>query len=125
MGGETTIPKGDVVLGNVMINCATPIELPKPEHRHGITQRENVTNAPAGSLSDFLDAENLNFTLRPGSKLLAAIKGFPPIPFDKIGRQADAYRKLIPPRDMKLLKEGDTSKRKFSSSTDIEASNIK
>lgn len=125
MGGETTIPKGDVVLGNVMINCATPIELPKPEHRHGITQRENVTNAPPGSLSDFLDAENLNFTLRPGSKLLAAIKGFPPIPFDKIGLQADAYRKSIPPRDMKLLKEGDTSKRKFSSSTDIEASNIK
>jgi len=125
MGGETTIPKGDVVLGNVMINRATPNELPKPEHRHGITQRENVTNAPAGSLSDFLDAENLNFTLRPGSKLLAAIKGFPPIPFDKIGLQADAYRKSIPPRDMKLLKEGDTSKRKFSPSTNIDAPNIK
>ncbi len=121
-GGETTIPKGDVVLGNVIINCAVPMELPKPANQHGITQRANVTN---GSASDFLSVENLDFTLRPGSTLVAAIPGFPIIPFNRIGLQTDAYRKSIPPRDMKLLKEGDTSKRKFNSSTDIEASNRK
>jgi len=56
---------------------------------------------------------------------VAAIEGFAPIPFHDIGLQTDGYRQTITPRDMKLLKEGDTSKRKFSSTTDIEASNKK
>jgi hypothetical protein len=56
---------------------------------------------------------------------VAAIEGFSPIPFREIGLQVDEYRKSIPTRDMKLLKEGDTSKRKFSSTTDIEATNKK
>jgi hypothetical protein len=119
-GGETTIPNGDVVIGNVIINCATPMELPKPPNQQGITRKENVMT---GSLSDFQDAENLDFTLRPGSTLVAAIPAFPKIPFNRIGLQTDEYRTTIPPRDMKLIKEGDTTKRKFSSSTDIEASN--
>ena len=121
-GGETTVPKGDEVIGNVIINCATPIELPKPENAAGIVQKGNVTN---GSLSEFVDAENLDFTVRPGSTLVATIEGFPSIPFHTIGLQTDEYRKSIPPRDMKLLKEGDTTKRKFSSTTDIEATNKK
>ena len=121
-GVETTIPKGDEVVGNVLINCATPIELPKPEHAGGILEKGNLTS---GSPSDFVDAENFDFTVKPGSTLVAAIEGFPPIPFREIGLQVDEYRKSIPPRDMKLLKEGDTSKRKFSSTTDIEATNKK
>ncbi|MEI6321934.1 MAG: right-handed parallel beta-helix repeat-containing protein [bacterium] len=120
--GESTIPKGDVVLGNVLINCATPIELPKPENCAGIDVKGNVTN---GVTADFLDAENFDFTLKPGSTLVASIDGFPPIPFHEIGLQVDEYRKSIPPRDMKLLHEGDTTKRKFSSTTDIDASNKK
>jgi parallel beta-helix repeat protein len=121
-GVETTIPKGDEVVGNVLINCATPIELPKPEHAGGILEKGNLTS---GSPSDFVDAENFDFTVKPGSTLVAAIEGFPPIPFREIGLQVDEYRKSIPLRDMKLLKEGDTSKRKFSSTTDIEATNKK
>jgi hypothetical protein len=121
-GGETTLPKGDTVVGNVLINCKTPLELPKPENAAGVEQKGNVTE---GSLAEFVDAENFDFTLKPGSTLVAAIEGFPPIPFQQIGLQVDEYRKIIPPRDMKLLKEGDTTKRKFSSTTDIEASNKK
>ena len=82
----------------------------------------NVTNS---SLADFQDVENFDFTLKPGSSLIASITNFPPIPFDKIGLVTDEYRSSIPPRDMKLLREGDTSKRKFSSTTDIDASNKK
>jgi len=121
-GVETTVPKGDEVIGNIVINSKTPFEFPKPETATGITQSGNVTNT---STSDFVDAENFDFTLRPGSTLVASIPGFPAIPFHEIGLQLDAYRKSIPPRDMKLLKEGDTTKRKFSSTTDIEASNKK
>jgi Right handed beta helix region len=121
-GIETTVPKGDEVIGNVVINCANPFEFPKPENSKGITQNGNVTN---NSTSDFLDVDNFDFTLRPGSTLVASIQGFPTIPFHDIGLQVDEYRKSIPPRDMKLLREGDTTKRKFSSTTDIEASNRK
>jgi len=120
--GETTIPKGDSVIGNVLINCPTPIELPKPENAGGVEQKGNITE---GSLAEFTDVENFDFSLKPGSTLVAAIEGFPPIPFQQIGLQIDEYRKSIPSRDMKLLKEGDTTKRKFSSTTDIEASNKK
>ena len=121
-GLETTIPKGDSVIGNVLINCTTPIELPKPENAGGVDQKGNITE---GSLAEFTDADNFDFSLKPGSTLVAAIEGFPPIPFQQIGLQVDEYRKSIPTRDMKLLKEGDTTKRKFSSTTDIEASNKK
>jgi hypothetical protein len=121
-GLETTIPKGDSVIGNVLINCTTPIELPKPENAGGVDQKGNITE---GSLAEFTDADNFEFSLKPGSTLVAAIEGFPPIPFQQIGLQVDEYRKSIPTRDMKLLKEGDTTKRKFSSTTDIEASNKK
>jgi parallel beta-helix repeat protein len=121
-GVETTFPKGDEIVGNVLINCATPMELPKPENASGILEKGNVTS---GSPADFVDAENFDFTVRPGSTLLATIAGFPPIPFQQIGLQVDEYRKSIPPKDMKLLKEGNTTKRKFSSTTDIEASNKK
>ncbi len=121
-GVETTVPKSDEVIGNLVINCPKPFDYPKPENAGGILQKDNST---AGSLSEFVDAENFDFTVKPGSSLIASIVGFPPIPFQQIGLQADEYRKNIPPRDMKLLKEGDTTKRKFSSSTDIEASNKK
>ena len=48
-----------------------------------------------------------------------------PFSFQQIGLQVDEYRKSIPQRDMKLLREGETTKRKFSSTTDIEATNKK
>lgn len=121
-GGETTIPKGDTVIGNLLINCTTPIELPKRENAGVVEPKGNLTE---GSLTEFVDAENFDFTIKPGSTLVAAIEGFPAIPFQQIGLQVDEYRKSIPSRDIKLLKEGDTTKRKFSSSTDIEASNKK
>jgi len=121
-GVETTVPKSDEVIGNLVINCPKPFDYPKPENAGGILQKDNST---AGSLSEFVDSENFDFTVKPGSSLIASIVGFPPIPFQQIGLQADEYRKSIPPRDIKLLKEGDTTKRKFSSSTDIEASNKK
>jgi hypothetical protein len=121
-GGETMAPKGDEVIGNIVINCPKPFDFPKPESSQGITQKDNQTGS---STSDFVDADNFDFTLKPGSTLVASIQGFPQIPFQQIGLQVDEYRKSIPQRDMKLLREGDTTKRKFSSSTDIEASNKK
>ena len=121
-GGETTIPKGDAVVGNVLINCTDPVVVPKPENAAGIEQKGNLTE---GSLEEFVDSGNFDFTIKPGSTLVASIEGFPSIPFQQIGIQPDEYRKTVAERDMKLLREGDTTKRKFSSTTDIEASNKK
>lgn len=119
-GGDTTIPKGDMVQGNLVINCPKPFDLPKPEHAHGITLKGNVT---ADSLSMFADAGNFDFTVKPGSALVASIPGFRAPPFREIGLQIDEFRTSLPPRDNKLLRDGNTVRRKFNSTTDIEASN--
>jgi len=120
-GGETTIPKGDEITGNVMINCGKLVAL---DGGHGtldlVVQSNNVT---ASALDDFRDAENFDFTLKPGSNLVASISGFPAIPFQQIGLQPDEYRPSVPPRNIRLLREGDTKMRNFDSSVDIKASN--
>jgi len=95
---------------------------------HSFAALLGLTNAPHVVIKGLTFLGSLGDALRiTGGEhdLVAAIEGFPPIPFNQIGLQTDEYRKTIPPRDMKLLKEGDTAKRKFSSSTDIEASNKK
>jgi hypothetical protein len=112
-GGETRLPKGDLLIGNVLIDCVKPFELPKPENAAGVTVKENSTN---GSLLDFLDARNFDFTIKVGSTLVSSIEAFPTIPFHQIGLQKDEYRTSIPPRDNQLLQQGDTTWQKDLSS---------
>ena len=122
-GGETTFPKNDTAIGNLMVNCTKSIELSgKPGNFDAVLQQNNVTTT---STADFVDPENFDFMLKPDATVTAAIPGFPAIHFEQIGLQPDEYRPVVPPRDMKLLREGDTKKRSFSSTTDIEASNKK
>jgi parallel beta-helix repeat protein len=107
IGGDTTAPKADEVIGNVAINCTNAFEFPAPKNATGIVQSGNSTE---GSLSDFVDVDNFDFTLRRGSALANLIPGINPIPFGEIGLQVDEYRKTIPSREMKVLREGDTWK---------------
>ncbi|MEC5126642.1 right-handed parallel beta-helix repeat-containing protein [Verrucomicrobiales bacterium BCK34] len=44
----------------------------------------------------FIDAEKLNFQLKPDARLLKEIPGFEPVPFDKIGLFVDEYRTALP-----------------------------
>lgn len=54
-----------------------------------ITERDNYR-----SISDpgFIDMAHENFTLRPTSEVFKKIKGFEPVPFDKMGLYKDKYR---------------------------------
>ena len=54
-----------------------------------ITERNNYrcTNNPG-----FVDAEHENFTLLPTSEVFKKIKGFEPVPFDKMGLYKNKYR---------------------------------
>jgi hypothetical protein len=106
-GGDTMAPKGDEVIGNVAINCTNPFEYPNPKSAGGILQRDNSTHS---CLTDFVDADNLDFTLKPGTSLEFLNPVLAGIPIRQIGLQLDEYRKTIPPRDMKLLIQGDTWK---------------
>ena len=140
-GSETMIPKGDQIIGNLLINCEKPIDLSgKSGTLDGVVLTNNfivnpITNALTTNtttngntndvMTNFVDAENFDFTIKSNSTLTASIPSFPAIPFDKIGLQPDQYRFVVPERDMKLLREGDTKKRSFSSTTDIDASNKK
>ena len=54
-----------------------------------ITERDNYrcTTNPG-----FVDAEHENFTLLPTSEVFKKIKGFEPVPFDKMGLYKNKYR---------------------------------
>jgi hypothetical protein len=54
-----------------------------------ITERDNYR-----SVSDpgFVDMAHENFTLRPTSEVFKKIKGFEPVPFEKMGLYKDKYR---------------------------------
>jgi hypothetical protein len=54
-----------------------------------ITERDNYR-----SVSDpgFIDMAHENFTLRPTSEVFKTIKGFEPVPFEKMGLYKDKYR---------------------------------
>ena len=54
-----------------------------------ITERDNYrcTSNPG-----FVDAEHENFTLLPSSEVFKKIKGFEPVPFDKMGLYKNKYR---------------------------------
>ncbi len=59
----------------------------------------------------FVDFKNGNLNLRPDAAVFRRIKNFKPVPFDKIGLYPDAYRPVVPPRDM--------SKNPFKSNKDM------
>jgi hypothetical protein len=54
-----------------------------------ITERDNYR-----SISDpgFVDMAHENFTLHPTSEVFKKIKGFEPVPFEKMGLYKDKYR---------------------------------
>jgi hypothetical protein len=54
-----------------------------------ITERDNyMTSVDPG----FVDMVHENFTLRPTSEVFKKIKGFEPVPFEKMGLYKDKYR---------------------------------
>jgi hypothetical protein len=77
-------------LGNIVENNVSYRSSWRDPDKKYITPANNlITDEDPG----FVDAENMNFQLRPGSIVYKKIPGFQRIPFERIGLYEDAYRK--------------------------------
>lgn len=111
-----------IIEDNLFVDCKTPIRRSgKPDELQGIEYKNNMVSDDLGL---FVDVETLDFTLKPDSAVFQEIPGFQQIPVSKIGIYPDAYRPVVPPRDMELLKSGNTDSG-FDSQMDVNASNKK
>ena len=113
-------PSGILIEGNVFVRCNTAVRRSGKEGElDGVEIRDNVVTDDLGI---FENVEALDFTLKPDGPVFAAIPTFEQIPWEKIGPYPDAYRPVVPARDMELLKTGNTESG-FDSQTDVDASN--
>ena len=97
--------KGEV--GRKRLREAVDITQPPHSDKHPIVKaiyegKAQVTTpfdrnyVVSGDLSQFVAPERLDFQLKEGSKVYTDVKGFKPIPFEKIGLYVDAYRRSLP-----------------------------
>lgn len=113
-------PSGILIEENLIVACGTELRKSNSSSDlQGVTYENNVVSEDPGI---FVNPQELDFTIKPDAPVLAELPGFPRVPFEKIGLYPDAYRPVVPPRDMELLSTGSTE-RGFDSQTDVDASN--
>ena len=104
---DTRVPRNIRMEDNVIAGCATAIRKSgKPENLKGLIYQKN---RELPSAAGFIDE----------TRMLAGI-GFGPAAVERTGLFKDALRKDIPPRDLKALREEDTTKA-FDSQIDVDA----
>jgi hypothetical protein len=116
----TERPARILIKDNLFVACETPLRKSGSADEFGGLTFEN--NVVSDDLGMFIDPDNLDFTLKPDAPVFAEIPGFEQIPVAKIGLYADAYRPVVPPRNMEQLRTEPTD-RGFDSQTDVNASN--
>jgi hypothetical protein len=117
---QTDKPSGIVIEENLFVRCGTPLRKSgAAEDFDGLSFNANVVS---DDLGQFVNPEKLDFALKPDAAVFAEIPTFEQIPMGKIGLFADAYRPSVPPRNMELLRTGETDGG-FDSQTDVNASN--
>lgn len=120
---DPSVPHGNRIRKNLFVACADgPRVSGKPAEVADILLSENET---VSDLTIFQNPEQFDFRLKTDAAVLTKLPELATIPFEKIGLKIDEYRTAIPQRDDKLLREGDTKRRKFDSKTDMDASNKK
>lgn len=116
----TERPARILIKDNLFVGCETPLRRSgEDDEFEGLTFEDNVVSDDLGM---FVDPDNLDFTLKPDAPVFTEIPGFEQIPVAKIGLYADAYRAVVPPRNMEQLRTEATD-RGFDSQTDVNASN--
>jgi hypothetical protein len=122
----TERPARIVVEDNLIVACGTPLrksdggwQVGGDNAFEGLSFEGNVVS---DDLAIFVDAENLDFTLRKDAPIFQDLPDFPQFPTDKIGPQPDEYRAEIPPRDMEKLRN-ESTEGGFDSQTDVDATN--
>lgn len=105
-------PRRNVLAGNFLVDCANATrQSTAPASLGGFTFTDNL-ELPAAT---FADAASLDFA--PGSTPAA----LPPIDLADYGLQRDEFRRTLPARDLALLRDGDTKRKKFDSQQDVDA----
>jgi len=61
--------------------------------KNAVFKNVNNLQLPKDTDPGFVDFKNQNFMLRSDAKVFKELKGFEPIPFDKMGLYIDQYRK--------------------------------
>jgi hypothetical protein len=90
---EPAIPKGNVIRRNVIVR-SSEMNLAPEVRRYGIIEDNLFTDKDPG----FVDAARMDLRLKPRAAVFRRLKGFRPIPFEKIGLRRDAYRRCPPAR---------------------------
>ena len=115
---DPAVPRGNLITGNVAVACSTFARRSgKPETIAGFAFadiRELV------DLADLADPAALDFTPRsPAAR--AALTSLPPFDLSLYGLQVDEFRPVVAPREVTLLKTGDTKRKAFDSQQDVNA----
>lgn len=115
---KPTLPTGNIVTGNFLIDCATPVRLSgKKEHFNEVTLKDNtVLRRNPG----FINPGKLDFRLKNASVCRGKLAWLN-TEFPKMGLQRDAWRKEIP--DDPGRYENRKIIRAFDSEKDMKASN--
>jgi N-acetyl-beta-hexosaminidase len=83
--------RGNLLMRNLIVGGPeNPVRLMGGKYAQCDTVNNYRTTADPG----FVDYGRQNFTLRPDAEIFNKIKGFEPVPFDKMGIFADEFRKL-------------------------------
>ena len=82
-------PRRNLMENNVVAACKEELNL-----KGDWAQFETKNNLVIAENPGFIDIDKLDMRLKPDSVVYKEIKGFEPIPFEKIGLYEDRYRKL-------------------------------
>jgi hypothetical protein len=116
-------PSGILIEENLFVDNEEPLRKANSDRElQGLVFTDNFVS---DDMDMFVDVEALDFTLKENAPVFAAIPGFPQVPMAKIGIYSDQYRPVVPPRDMELLRTGNTAGGGFDSLVDVEATNRK
>lgn len=106
------VPRGNVLSGNYIVACETLARRSgKDETLTGFAISDNLQRP---YINVFADVRSLDFTAPESS-------GLPKLALARFGLQRDEFRRELPARDMRLLREGDTRRKAFDSQQDVEA----
>lgn len=115
-------PTGNVLTGNVILDCKMPWSLAKGE-----ALRSENTLAPnfEGTRieANLKEVEELNFSLGAGSAILKALPDFKLTSTGQIGLQVDEYRPVLPSAEETGRFHSRPPRKVFDSQTDVDATN--
>ncbi len=112
LDGDPAVPQGNVFTGNFAIGCDLLVRRSGKEQTLGGFVFSDTTERAGTDV--FADVKTLDFTTAAGS-------GVPSMPLARFGLQRDEFRRELPPRNLKLLREGDTRRKAFDSQQDVDA----